>query len=60
MTSLRARVRAIARNPWTQLGIAFAVTTVTACLCLPGITANYPGGDHHTIYIAEVEHVYVK
>ena len=23
-------------------------------------TANYPGGDHHTIYIAEVEHVYVK
>lgn len=44
MTRLRSRVRAIARNPWTQLGIALAVTTVTACLCLPGITASYPGG----------------
>jgi len=43
MTRLRSRARGIARNPWTQLGIALAVTTVTACVCLPGITA-YPGG----------------
>lgn len=41
---LRAHLRAIAHSPWTQLGIALAITTVTACLCLPGITANYPGG----------------
>lgn len=44
MTGLRSRVRAIARSPWTQLGIALAITTVTACLFLPGITATYPGG----------------
>jgi hypothetical protein len=44
MTRLRSRVRAIARNPWTQLGIALAITTVTVCVCLPGITASYAGG----------------